>query len=550
MKTIVSIILGLFITYQSFSQKMSEILGRPTDNSITMNIMFDSQVDVYFEYGTIKGNYPNSTPVSTCKPNEPVEIDMTGLQAATRYNYRTRYRKTGESTYQASPEHTFITQRKPGSTFSFTVEADPHYYDKKGNWNLWDICLANQLKDTADFMIDMGDTFGDDREGNTKTNEQIKLLQLGARNFFAKVCHSLPFYFCIGNHEGECGYYLTQTPPNNMAVYETLWRKLYYPNPYPNSFYTGSNAEEGYGMGKAENYFAWEWGDALFVILDVYRYATANEKPQKWDFTIGKVQYDWFKQTLEKSTAKYKFVFAHHILGQGRGGIELATSFEWGGYDAGTYKFDTYRPGWGLPLHQLMKQNKVDIFFQGHDHIYVHQELDGVTYQSLQMPSDSTYTIASENSDAYLTGKQLPGSGHLRVTVAPDSVTVEFVNAMLPRHETGTRKNGDILDSYSIVKKSGTTSINQNSALSLCTVYPNPSGDEVNISFNQAVDKNLIIQIINIEGKVVKHIERTGSNLITMKLMDDNGNKLKTGIYVIKVIGDRGNVVYRKLAVR
>ena len=92
MKTIVSIILGLFITYQSFSQKMSEILGRPTDNSITMNIMFDSQVDVYFEYGTIKGNYPNSTPVSTCKPNEPVEIDMTGLQAATRYNYRTRYR--------------------------------------------------------------------------------------------------------------------------------------------------------------------------------------------------------------------------------------------------------------------------------------------------------------------------------------------------------------------------------------------------------------------------------------------------------------------------
>ncbi|MBK6791105.1 MAG: hypothetical protein IPG80_00890 [Anaerolineales bacterium] len=42
------------------------------------------------------------------------------------------------------------------------------------------------------------------------------------------------------------------------------------------------------------------------------------------------MQYQWFRQTLETSNAKYKFVFTHHVLGTGRGGIELADTFEWG----------------------------------------------------------------------------------------------------------------------------------------------------------------------------------------------------------------------------
>ena len=39
-------------------------------------------------------------------------------------------------------------------------------------------------------------------------------------------------------------------------------------------------------------------------------------------FTLGDAQYHWFKRTLEQSKAKYKFVFAHHVLGTGRGGID------------------------------------------------------------------------------------------------------------------------------------------------------------------------------------------------------------------------------------
>lgn len=166
-----------------------------------------------------------------------------------------------------------------------------------------------------------------------------------------------------------------------MATYETLWRKRYYPNPFPDDFYSGNTSFEDYGMGQPENYYSFEWGDALFVVIDAWRYYTASVKPRNWDWTIGKTQYDWLKQTLETSTAKYKFVFCHHVMGETRGGIAVATGFEWGGMDNGTNKFAINRPGWAMPIHQLMVANHVNIFFQGHDHLYARESLDSLVYQ-------------------------------------------------------------------------------------------------------------------------------------------------------------------------
>ena len=63
---------------------------------------------------------------------------------------------------------------------------------------------------------------------------------------------------------------------------------------------------EAYGIGSPENYYAWTWGDALFVVLDVYRYQNINsDKPQNWDWSLGLKQYTWLRNTLENSTAKY-----------------------------------------------------------------------------------------------------------------------------------------------------------------------------------------------------------------------------------------------------
>ena len=54
------------------------------------------------------------------------------------------------------------------------------------------------------------------------------------------------------------------------------------------------------GIDTPENYYSWTWGDALFVVLDVYRTEIAPGstpadpgKPNNWDWTLGQSQYLW-----------------------------------------------------------------------------------------------------------------------------------------------------------------------------------------------------------------------------------------------------------------
>jgi hypothetical protein len=432
----------------------SEILGRPSNNSISISLMFDQPTEVYWEYGTSTGSYSKTTDKFNASKDEPVETDLTGLSSDTKYYYRTRYRPAGSSDlFNSSSEHTFHTQRAPGSTFTFTVESDEHLYDKKGNRTIYQICLNNQALDKPDFMLSLGDIFGDDHNPFTITPAQIDYLHMQYRPYLGTVCHSVPFFVCLGNHEGENDYYLSQTPPENLAVRSTLSRKKYYPNPFPGPFYSGNSESESYGIGNPENYYSWTWGDALFVVLDVYRYENSTtSKPQGWNWTLGTTQYNWLKNTLESSNAKYKFVFAHHIRGQGRGGVTNARLFEWGGYeqDGVTLSFPARRPGWAKPIHRLFVDTGVDIFFQGHDHVFSHEVLDGVTYQSMPMPSDSTYQIGIlANGNAY-TSDVVGGTGHLRVIVSPAGVKVDFIQAYLPADETGQQTNRKVAFSYTV----------------------------------------------------------------------------------------------------
>ncbi len=218
------------------------------------------------------------------------------------------------------------------------------------------------------------------------------------------------------------------------------------------------NAREKYfdSPGAETGYYSFTHGDALFVVIDFYWHSdiavdntTGDDSGKKskgnrdlWQVTLGNEQYQWFKQTLENSTAKYKFVFTHHVLGTGRGGIEEAKLYEWGGYSAnGSYDFPSKRPGWELPIHQLMAKNHVTIFFQGHDHLFVKQELDGVIYQEVPCPADNTYTAF--NKDAYKSGDILPNAGFLDVAVSPNQVKVEYI-------KSGQSNNDQSIFSYTV----------------------------------------------------------------------------------------------------
>jgi hypothetical protein len=263
---------------------------------------------------------------------------------------------------------------------------------------------------------------------------------------------------------------------DTLPILNANARKQYFLNPIPDSFYTGNTDISGSavyvnGDHLRGDYYAFEWGDALFVAIEPYWYS--QKKPYagspggdlstgpvgtRWDWTLGQQQYEWLRQTLANSTATYKFVFAHHVAGgiedYGRGGA-LATKYcEWGGYDPDgtTYTFDTNRPGWEMPVHQVFVQNHVTAFFHAHDHAYAKETQDGVVYQLVPMAANPNYDKGFDsNPIEYADTTLIANSGHLRVTVSSDKATVAYVRSFLP----GDGVNGTIAATYDLLGPSG-----------------------------------------------------------------------------------------------
>jgi hypothetical protein len=302
-------------------------------------------------------------------------------------------------------------------------------------------------------------------------------------------------------------------------------------------------------MGLPGDYYAWEWGDALLVVLDAYRFYTVSAKPGKWDWTIGKPQYDWLKSTLEKSSAKFRFVFIHHLLGEARGAANLAMQSEWGGYDqkGTTWEFTANRPGWAMPIHQLLVKNKVSVLFQGHDHMYAKEELDGLVYQTVPMPSDSSYTLGMiANGDAF-GGVKLTGSGHLRVTVSPEKATVDFISAVLPEDETKDNKNGSVRYSYPVLPSGQTTG---NASLPVfpvkqgLSIFADPLSGNLKISFTLRNPSGAEIRITEMTGKLLclRHtgVLSAGQHTITCSPAVVGGRKFSPGMVICAVKTDEG----------
>ena len=433
----------------------AELLGQPTNNSIAVNMFYSDSVDMRVSYGTTPGTYTNNTSWQTFAGGAPATVNITGLNADTKYYYRVSYRKTGTTSVTNRTEHSFQTQRPANKKFTFVLQADPHM-DEQSDSALYSLCLKNQLEDNPDFMIDLGDFLMTDKLRRLTTPPTIPRDTITyrcnlLRTYYEKINHSVPLFIALGNHEGEAGWNITQTNPvNNIANWNTIERKKYFLNPYPSSFYSGDTTNYA-NVGQRAAYYSWKWGNALFIVIDPYwSTATKPDSLNGWRWTLGKQQYDWLRRTLESdTTSKFKFVFAHHVLGTGRGGIERAPYFEWGGKSQRMdWEFDKKRPGWELPVHQLMVKNHVTIFFQGHDHVFCHQKLDGLTYQSLSEPGDATYTLY--NNEAYRTGDTFPNSGRVKVAVNGTRVKVEYIRSYLPADATKEHPNGEVAFSYEI----------------------------------------------------------------------------------------------------
>lgn len=364
----------------------------------------------YIEYGTKSGTY--AARGSSFSLGKQVLTSITGLKSGTKYFFRLRYKTTGK-TYLATSPIALTTAASEGSAM-WAIQADPHM-DENSSVEIYNKTLDLIAASGSAFLIDLGDIFMVDKLAD-KSEKNIRARFELMKGHYARL-KGVPLKIVLGNHDGELGY---------SAFNTKKYRSEYFPD-----------------QTSELSYFAHSESNVLHIGLDPFTYTTSNPKADGWQWTLGKVQYDWLVKTLQESKEKYKFIYIHHLLvgdAQSRGGTHIASFNEWGGKNMdGSEGFDQMRPGWGKPIHQLLKDYGVSIVFKGHDHLYVKEELDGIIYQTLPQPSHPGDATNSAVAYGYGAGKVVGGSGYLQLRANSESVRVDFV-----------KYDGSIADSYSV----------------------------------------------------------------------------------------------------
>jgi predicted phosphodiesterase len=433
------------------AQSVDLILGRPTDRAITASVLAYEEMEGYLAYSAAPGELVQRTAPRRLPRGEPVEVELGPLEPATRYHYELRGRRPAAGDYDRVLAGAFTTARPPGAGFTFTVQADPHL-DFGIDPPTYVKSLRNAVAAGPDFHIDLGDTFMTDKY---LAYEDARPQYLAQRYYFGLIGTGAPVFLVLGNHDGETPHKGRGEGGDAMAVWSNGMRKRYFPNPVPNAFYTGNSTPHP-RAGLLQNYYAWHWGDGLFVALDPYWYSAGGRAMDNWGRTLGREQYDWLRRTLAASRAKYTFVFIHHLVGgetrEGRGGAEASHFFEWGGKELdGRNTFAQRRPGWPASIHDLLVRHGGAVVFHGHDHLYAFQERDGIIYQLVPQPGHSRYDNTRSAAEyGYKSGVIQGASGIVRVAVAPDRALVEYVRAYPDAAERATRRTGAVTHHYTI----------------------------------------------------------------------------------------------------
>jgi len=180
-----------------------EIVGRPTDRSATVNVAAMIDLEAYVEFGV--GAPDHQTAPVLVPADTPADIELIDLAPDTEYCYRLCYRRAGDpGDFKRGDWRSFRTQRPPGASFRFTVQADSHIWDSWSNANpehgalkLYERTIDNIAADAPEFHIGMGDY---SLTAYSLTPRQALDRYLVQRRFLDRLLHSVPMYLVIGNH--------------------------------------------------------------------------------------------------------------------------------------------------------------------------------------------------------------------------------------------------------------------------------------------------------------------------------------------------------------
>ncbi|MFL5306339.1 MAG: metallophosphoesterase family protein [Polyangia bacterium] len=357
---------------------------------------------------------------------------VTGLPPGLRVPYRLVRRGSTDPLYAGSAQ----TARAPGQRFTFALIADTHIAprdpvpagttaggDAYGAMEQTMLQVMPAVRAAApDFLLNLGDLLDYHRFGfNAPPPDSAwaRLAYLNYRRLLGDATANAAHFTVIGNWDGESGC----NSPDEIAR-STSQRLLYAPGPSPATYPEGGSANQ--------DYYAFTWGDALFVVLNVMTYTPTCHLldydpgvPDDW--TLGAAQLAWLQRTLAAATSKWRFLFIHHAVG-GAAGDLADTAYGRGGGQAA-------HVGEQAQIHALMLQYGVQIFFYAHDHVFTDMVVDGVHY-TLPGSAGAPWKF-DETQTGY--AQYWTDSGFARVDVSPDRVQVGFIST-----------SGETLDSFSV----------------------------------------------------------------------------------------------------
>lgn len=392
----------------------------PTKASFDINAVYvgDSPAKLQLsvkEIGTVNWGEPLTPQL---KADDVAQWHVPDLKPGTTHEYRVldASLEPMATLYQG----TATTQRLAGDSFDFALIADTHIpprfvdaYDPEvvGEQEpiLWAVA-GELLAVRPDFILNLGDMIDYHDYGFNVPAPSTEIARLAYLNYRRLLRHSIgnaAHFPVIGNWEGENGDFSSEEIDRSMQA-----RLTYAPSPDATTYPEGA--------GPNGDYYAFTWGDALFVVLNVMTYTTTPHllyyptgAPDDW--TLGQEQLSWLQATLEAASSKWRFLFIHHTVG-GKAGTLGDSAYGRGGGQAA-------RVGEQAFVHELMMQYGVQIFFYGHDHVFTDMIVDDIHY-TLPGSAGAPWKFTT-NETGYET--YWPDSGYARVHVDSARVRVDFV---------------------------------------------------------------------------------------------------------------------------
>jgi len=401
-------------------------LARPTRNSILVNARNGHMdAEVLLEFRPLRSrDSPGASGASdwiasgskrSVEAGEFVDWDVGGLEAGAAYEYRVQMALAGGDPLPVATGR-FTTQRTGEDSFTAALMTDAHpgaFHDGQAPIQVLDEVTRNVRQDRPEFVLALGDNVAWPTSRNLPQTDDV-----GARRAYdmyrrhtAPLTTSCPHFGLIGNWEGETG-----KVPEASSDLVAVVRHQYTPGPNDQTYAQGGSPNE--------DYYAFDWGPVLFVVLNVQSYTEPSGEAASVrddvtiveDWTLGGVQFEWMERVLKESDHPFKFICIHHAVG-GNAANETETLYGRGGGRAANVGEQ------GL-VHEMMQDLGVQIFFHGHDHVFVDQVVDGIHY-----------TMPGSCGAPWRFGREITGyrrhwadAGHGRLIVRPDQATVEFVS--------------------------------------------------------------------------------------------------------------------------